>query len=117
MDVVRDLLDKQVVDRNGLKMGRADSVVLDVASGRPPRVVAIEIGPVPLADRIGPRAGRLVRALERRAGIAAGRPVRIDIDTVRESARRLVADVAIGETGAGRVELWLRTLMKRVGWS
>ena len=28
MDLVRDMLDKKVVDRNGREMGRVDSIVL-----------------------------------------------------------------------------------------
>ena len=33
MDLVRDLLDKLVVDRNGREMGRVDGIVLDHRDG------------------------------------------------------------------------------------
>ena len=52
MDLIRDLLDKKVSDRNGREMGRVDSVILDVRDGAPPRVAAIEIGPAALAYRV-----------------------------------------------------------------
>ena len=51
MDLVRDLLDKKVVDRNGREIGRVDSVVLENGRHGPVRVSAIEIGPAVLAYR------------------------------------------------------------------
>ena len=64
MDLVRDLLDKKVVDRNGREMGRVDRIVLDVREGAPPRVAAFEIGPSALAARLGARLGRWAAAIE-----------------------------------------------------
>ena len=58
MDLVHDLLDKKVVDRNGREMGRVDSIVLDIRAGAPPRVAALEIGPRVLASRISPKGVR-----------------------------------------------------------
>jgi len=117
MKLVDDLLDRQVVDRNGQKMGRADSIVLDVHAGRPPRIVAIEIGPSALGDRLHPRAGRWVRACERALGIADRRPVRIAIDDIQRKDGKLMANVASGETGAVNLEQRLRALMRTLKWS
>jgi len=107
VDVVRDVLDKKVVDRNGREMGRVDSLILELEEGRPPALGAIEIGPAVLAYRVLPALGRWVSAIERGFNVDQGRPLRIpfrrlDID------RHIRADVAVGETSAATVEQRLR---------
>jgi hypothetical protein len=59
LHLVRDLLDKQLVDRRQRRMGRVDGIVIEVRAGARPRVLAIEVGPVTLLRRI---SGRLARA-------------------------------------------------------
>ena len=58
LELGRDVLDKQVVDRDGIKMGRVDGLVLEVREGHAPRIEAIEMGGVVLAARIHPRLAR-----------------------------------------------------------
>jgi sporulation protein YlmC with PRC-barrel domain len=58
MDLVRDLLDQPVVDRNGRPMGRVDGIVLDLRADAPPRVVSIAIGPAVLGERLHRAIGR-----------------------------------------------------------
>lgn len=53
MHLVRDILEKGIVDRQGREIGRADSVVLALGRGAP-RVARIEVGPAVLAERIWP---------------------------------------------------------------
>lgn len=53
MHLVRDLLEKGIVDRQGREIGRADSVVLALGRGAP-RVARIEVGPAVLAERMWP---------------------------------------------------------------
>lgn len=116
MDLARDLLDKEVVDRNGQAMGRADSVILDVCDGRPPRIVAIEIGPSALGDRLHCRVGRWIRAAEKWLGLS-GRPVRISMEAVTMVDGKLRAHVAAGDTGVLELEGRLRALLRRLRWS
>ncbi len=108
MDLVRDLLDKHVVDRNGRDIGRVDRVVLDVRPGREPRVVAIELGPEVLAERVRPIFGRLVAALEHVFEVDEGRPLRIAIGSIIGIHDHVKVDVAVGETVAAVVERRLR---------
>ncbi len=77
MDLVRDVLDTQVIDRNGRAMGRVDGISLECRAGKPPRVGALLIGPSALGHRLSPRLGRWVEAIERALGIDKGRPARI----------------------------------------
>lgn len=108
MDLVRDVLDKEVVDRNGREMGRVDGMVLNVSDGRPPRVSAIELGPAVLGHRINPSLGRWIAGLEHALGIDEGRPLRIPWRDVLDVTDRLKVDRAFGETSAATLEARLR---------
>ena len=108
MDLVRDLLDKKVVDRNGRELGRVDAIVLTVADSSPPRVESIEIGPRVLAERVRPMLGRLVAGLEHAFGIDAGRPLRIPFTDILEVHDHVKVDLAFGETAAATIEQRLR---------
>ncbi len=108
MDLVRDLLDTLVVDRNGREMGRVDTIVLDVRDGAPPEVVALELGPAVLAYRLGPWLGRLVAGIEHAFEVDAGRPVRVRLKDVLSIHNHVKVDLAFGETGAATIESRLR---------
>ena len=108
MDLVRDLLDKQIVDRNGQEMGRVDAVVLHISDGDAPRVVALEVGAAVLASRIAPVFGRLVAALEQVFQVADGHPLRIPVGKVRAVDDRVTVDLAFGDTAAAAIEQRLR---------
>ncbi len=108
MDVVRNVLDKSVVDRNGREMGRVDGILLDQKTGQPPRLAAVLIGPSVLGERLHPRLGRLVNALEKRLGLDRDRPTRIDFGDVEDVDRRVRLRLTIGDTAAAAVEQRLR---------
>jgi len=108
MDLVRDLLDKRVVDRNGRDMGRVDAVILELRGGASPRVAAIEIGPAVLASRVHPTLGRWVAALEHAFAVDDGRPTRIAVGGILDITDRVKVDCAFGETPASSVERRLR---------
>ena len=50
MDLVRDILDAQLVDAHGHNIGRVDGILLELRAGRPPRVAAMELGMVTLRE-------------------------------------------------------------------
>ena len=108
MDLVRDLLDKKVVDRNGREMGRVDSVILNIRPDTEPRVIGFELGPDVLAARVRPTLGRWVAALLQAFDVADGRPVRIAFAQVISMHEHVKVDVAIGETAAAIIERRLR---------
>jgi sporulation protein YlmC with PRC-barrel domain len=99
------LLDRQLVDRDGLLVGNVDDVELDDDL----RVVALLVGQLALGDRIGGRIGGLMSAVARRlAPQAHPRPMRIPFALVDEvgSAVRLTA--ALADLGDQPLEAWLR---------
>ena len=113
MDVIRDLLDKSVVDRNGQPMGRVDAILLEQDDG-PPRITTLLIGPAALGSRLHPALGRLVAALERRLGIDGGRPCRIDVADIEQIDRKIRLGITIGETRVGTIEQLLRRWIVRL---
>ena len=111
MDVVHDVLDKQIVDRNGRKMGRVDGIVLEVRDNAPPRLAEVLIGASVLGARVNPALGRWVHGLEHGLGIGEERPVRIAFSHVDAIGEKINIDLAVGETDAdtleGRIRTWL----------
>jgi sporulation protein YlmC with PRC-barrel domain len=113
VDVVRDVLDKQVVDRNGREMGRVDAILLEFGDG-PPRITTLLIGPAALGSRLHPAAGRLVHALERYLGVDRDRPARIGVGDVDHVDRRVHLTLSIGDTAVGSIEQLLRRWIARL---
>ncbi|PYR88814.1 MAG: hypothetical protein DMF84_26860 [Acidobacteria bacterium] len=108
MDLIRDVLDKAVVDRNDREMGRVDGLILQVRAGTPPRLAALEVGPAVLAYRVRPGFGRCVAALEHAFGVDEGRPVHVAFRDVLDITDRVKVDLAFGETAAATIEQRLR---------
>jgi hypothetical protein len=108
MDLVRDVLDSQVVDRHGRAMGRADGIVVELRDGGPPRVVAIEVGLATLVRRIHPRLVPWAEALARSLGVSDGAPLRVPFGDVLDFAVDVKIDVDAPQTAAWAWERWLR---------
>ena len=109
IELIHDVLDKEVVDRHGHEMGRADSIVIAVRANRAPEVTAIEIGPSVLAYRVRPIVGRLMSGVEHVLGIDKGRPLRIPFGDILGINDHIKVDRAFGETVAATLEQRLRT--------
>ncbi len=108
LDLSRDLLDKQVVDRDETKMGRVDGVILELRGDRPPRVEAIEMGFLVLARRMGPRIERWVEKL-RRWSVRKAAVQRVAWTKVLEiKPYHIQLDVKALDTPAFDWERWLR---------
>ena len=96
LELVRDVLDQELIDRNGTEMGRVDGVVLEIGDGRP-RVDHFELGFIVLARRLHPRVERWVEAVRKRF-------------TVRRVARQIVPWSAVGEISHEYIKLDLDAL-------
>jgi len=114
VDLVRDLLDKKVIDRNGRELGRVDSIVLALSERGLPRVIAIEIGPAVLARRISPWLGRWVEGLEHAFGVDEGRPLRVPLGRVTAINDAVRVDMVFSESPTSTIELRLRRWIRRV---
>jgi sporulation protein YlmC with PRC-barrel domain len=114
MDLVRDVLDKPVIDRNGREMGRVDGMVLEQEPGQPVRLAAVLIGPAALGDRLHPALGRLVRRIERWFGVDQDRPARIGVADIDHVGTKVRVRLSIGDTAVAAVERRIRALLLRV---
>jgi hypothetical protein len=106
--LVRDLLDKALIDRNGREMGRCDRIVLEVVRGSAPRVAAIEVGASALGQRLGRSCGRWCAAFLHAFGVDDRQPLRIHVSHILRVTETVTVDLAFGETPAANVERKMR---------
>lgn len=109
MLLVHDVLDKQLLDRNGHRMGKVDGLVLELREGAPPRVVYLETGATTLGMRLGRPVGRLVQALARRWSPDRTEAWRVPWAKVRGIDLRVHVDEDCESTRVYVLERWLRT--------
>ena len=109
MDLVRDVLDKQLLDRDGEEMGRVDGVILELRPNDPPRVDALELGFVVLAHHIHPRVESWLNWLRSRWTVRRTARYHIPWSKVQEIHERGISvDVRVQDTPAFDWESWLR---------
>lgn len=109
LDLARDVLDKQLVDREETRMGRVDGLVLELRDGEPPRVDSLEMGFVVLARRVHPRVEGWIEKLRRRFGVRKTARYRVAWTKVLDiHPHQIQLDVAALETPAFDWERWLR---------
>ena len=108
MEIIRDVLDNQLIDRRGRKMGKVDGVVMVVRRGKPPRLAFIEVGASVLARRLGRRLEQLVQRAGRRWGLRRGEPFRIAWSKVRDIGIDVKVELDADETPVLKWEVWLR---------
>ena len=108
MHIVRDLLDKELIDVNWQHMGRIDGLTM-VARGREqPRITTIYVGGTVLAQRLPGFIGRWGSALVKRYGIRSGVPFRMPWSKVMRVDRVIRVDVNSDESGAMASSHWVR---------
>jgi hypothetical protein len=108
MDLVRDVLDKQLGDRRGAPIGRIDGIVMHADGDAQPRIVAIEVGSVTQARRLGPRFGRWMERFAQRWGRMNPNPYRFDWSGVAPDDRAFRVDVLASQVETRAWERWLR---------
>jgi hypothetical protein len=113
MNIVHDVLDKLLVDRNEDPMGRVDGLMIAVDGDNPPRVTTIECGAPVLGDRLHPRIGRIVRAIGRRFGLRRGQPIRIAWSKVKSIGIEVKLDTEADRSASLKWEHWLREHVMR----
>jgi len=111
----RDLLDKQLVDRENRPVGKADGLVFEIRADAPPRLVAIEVGNAAILRRISERLASAAARLARRLGVSSGEPLRIPPEKIVHFGNDVQVDLDAPRTLAYAWERWLRkTLISRI---
>jgi sporulation protein YlmC with PRC-barrel domain len=93
MELGREVLDQQLVDRNNLNMGKVDGLVLELRDGQLPRVAAILTGGHLFAHRLHPRIGVWARWLTQRWGPGDLEPLRIPWSNVMKIGVDVKVDI------------------------
>lgn len=107
MELVRDILDKQIVGRDELKLGKVDGILLEMRDQKPPRVAFLELGSATFARRLGRRFERWAVMLNRRLHVRRAR-YRIDFGHVRSWEPDVNVDVDAKPSPAWAWERWTR---------
>ena len=107
MHVVREVLDKELLDREDKPMGRVDGLILHVGKESQPRITHIVVGGPTLWDRVHPALGRLSRRLNGWWGPKNPDAVRIPWARVRIVGRDIKLAIKATDSGAVEWELWI----------
>jgi len=108
IDAGRELLDHQLIDRDGMLCGNVDDVELEIVDGQLPRVTALLNGPGVLAGRIGGRVALGLGELHRRLHPTLDGQARIPISDVAEIGSAVRLNVGRDELDGGAFEVWVR---------
>jgi sporulation protein YlmC with PRC-barrel domain len=115
INLVRDVLDKKLMDDDDDEAGRVDGLVMSYGERTQPRITHIEIGGSILAARVHPFFIRISNWLARQWGPKRKGPVRIPWSRVVTVGRSIKLNVEAKETGAIDWEIWLaRNVIERI---
>jgi sporulation protein YlmC with PRC-barrel domain len=102
------LLDRQIVDRDGLEVGKVDEVELGIDDRGAPYLAALLVGPQAFGPRISGWLGRLLTGLARRLRTDRSGPLRIPYDLVRQVDSAVELSVRRDLLREPELESWLR---------
>jgi hypothetical protein len=115
MDLIRDVLDKKLTDREDCEMGRVSGILMQLGENTQPHITHIVVGGPTLWTRVHPALGRLARRLARVWGPKRDEPVKIPWSRVETVGKDVKLDVDGKETGALDWELWIaRHIIERI---
>lgn len=116
--LVRDVLDKQLLDVTSQNAGKVDGIVLELRPGEPTRVHYIEVGPITLLRRLNRRLGDWYARVDAHFGEGRGAPIRIPISRVMLESPSLRLDLAVDGLPVMALERWLRRhVVAKIPWS
>ena len=113
INVLRDLLDNMANDRYGEKLGRVDSVVLDIAADGSIRVAGLEIGGTLCARRISKRLVPIAARVRGWWGTGHPTPTHIAWAEVIQRTHDLETSVEAERVHNLSFERWLRLKFAR----
>ncbi len=107
MKLVRDVLDKKLIDREHCDMGRVSGLVMRVGERSQPHISHILIGGPTLWTRVHPALGRLSTRLAQLWGPKRKDLVRIPWSRVMTVGKDIKLDVKARDIGALDWEIWI----------
>jgi hypothetical protein len=107
VNIVRDVLDKKILDCDNIEVGRVDGVLFEFDEGSQPRMVKLEIGGELLAARVAGWLVPIARWLRTAWGPKREAVVEIDWAHVIRMEKDLHVDIRADDTQALAWEHWL----------
>lgn len=110
-------LDRELLDRDGVPVGKVDDLEFDVTDGGEPLLTAVLCGPTALGPRLGGRLGTWWVAIARRLRPQDDpAPVRIAVDDIERVDRETVRLRTAGDdVGTWRLRHWVdRKVIERI---
>jgi sporulation protein YlmC with PRC-barrel domain len=109
LHLIRDVLDKLLVDRDGIPLGRVDGIVLLISAEQAqPRIIQIECGMKTLLQRLSTRWTQRIQRISRRLGWRWRAPVHVDWSNIYEIGKELTLNVRGEDSKLLASERWLR---------
>lgn len=108
MNLVRDVLDQQVIDSKQRKAGKVDGIALEIRDDGPPRVAYLDIGTNVLARRLWPHLERWMQRFRRRLTGAEDKPFQIPWRDVKSVAISVTTTLDAAGSSSYEFENWLR---------
>jgi hypothetical protein len=108
MNLIRDVLDKQLLDRQRRPIGRADGIIMEIRDDQAPRLSWLETGPVTAARRVSPRLARWVAAFTQRSGPHVDGAFRIPWSAIHSTGKDVQVEIDAQETPTFAWEQWVR---------
>jgi hypothetical protein len=108
MNLIRDVLDQQLIDCNDRKAGKVDGIALEIRDNEPPRVAYLDIGSEVRARRISRHLENLVRRLREHIHGAPSQPFQVPWSKVEKVHISVNLNVDATDYSDFRVENWLR---------
>jgi len=106
--LIRDVLDTQLIDRDGEPMGRVDGIIMSWHPDAAPRITHLELGGVTLARRLPRRLRGAADWLARRLSPRNGDPHRIEVARIVRLGKRIELDLDASRSAAHASERWVR---------
>jgi hypothetical protein len=103
-----EILDRQLVDPDGMMAGKVDDLLLELHDDGPPVVTDILAGPGALARRIGGRVGRWIASVHARLHPGSGDPARISFGVVGRIDDHVTLIVSRQDLATFEAEAWAR---------
>ena len=108
MKLMHDVLDQQIIDRDGHKAGKVDGIALEIRADAPPRIAYLDIGTNVLARRFSSRLERFVQRIHRRVQGDGRKPFQIPWEKVDRLGISANVDCDCSEYSSFHLERWLR---------
>ena len=106
--VAFELLDRQILDRDGQDVGKVDDVEFQVDENGVPYLSALLVGPHALGPRLGGWLGQLVSGIAARLDRDRPGPIRIPYDAVEKADNAVHLKIRRELLPEPKLEAWLR---------